>query len=85
MPISIKNEETEALARKLADLTGETITEAVRGAVSEKYERLRKLRSGRSLADEINEIAFRCASRPVISTMTADEILGYDDFGVPTR
>jgi antitoxin VapB len=85
MPISIKNNQTELLARKLAELTGETITEAVRSAVAERYDRLRRARSGRSLADEINEIALRCAKRPVISKLSADEILGYDESGVPTR
>ena len=39
----------------------------------------------RSRADELNAIALRCASRPVVSDLTDDEILGYDEFGVPTR
>lgn len=85
MPISIKNDQTEQLARKLAELTGETLTEAVRAAVSERYDRLRRARSGRSLADELNEIGLRCAKRPVVSRLSADEILGYDESGVPTR
>jgi antitoxin VapB len=85
MPISIKNDQTELLARKLAELTGETLTEAVRAAVAERYDRLRRARVGRSLADELNEIALRCAKLPVISELTADEILGYDEHGVPTR
>ena len=85
MPISIKNERTEGVARKLAKLTGETITEAVKIAVEERYERLRRDRSGRSLSDELNEIALRCARRKPISNLTPDEILGYDEFGIPTR
>jgi antitoxin VapB len=85
MPISIKNEETEKLARQLAEFTGESITVAVRIAVGERYERLRRVRAGRSLREEIKEIALRCASRPVVSQMTDDEILGYDEFGIPTR
>ena len=85
MPISIKNEQTELLARKLAELTGESLTEAVRAAVAERYDRLRRARSGRSLADELNAIALRCAKRPVISQLSDDEILGYDEYGVPTR
>ena len=85
MPISIKNDQTEVLARKLADLTGETITEAVRSAVAERYDRLRRARSGRSLADELNAIAIRCAKRPLVSQLSDDEILGYDESGVPTR
>ena len=85
MPISIKNDQTEILARKLAELTGETLTEAVRAAVAERYDRLRRARSGRSLADELNAIALRCARRPAISQLSDDEILGYDESGVPTR
>ena len=85
MPISIKNGETESLARQLADLTGESLTEAIRAAVSERYDRLRRARSGRSLADELNSIALRCAKRPVVSPLSDEEILGYDESGVPTR
>ena len=54
MPISIKNEQTELLARKLSDLTGETLTEAVRAAVAERYERLQRARAGRSISGELN-------------------------------
>ncbi len=85
MPISIKNPETEDLARKLADLTGESITNAVRTAVSERYERVRRARSGRSLAEELAEIGRSCAALPRTSNMTDDEILGYDEFGIPTK
>jgi antitoxin VapB len=85
MPISIKNDQTELLARKLAELTGETLTEAIRAALAERYDRLHRARSGRSLSDELNVIALRCARRPVVSPLSADEILGYDEAGVPTR
>ena len=85
MPISIKNDETEHLARQIAEITGETITEAVRAAVAERYDRLRRARSGRSLVDELTVIAQRCARRPVISDLSDDEIFGYDESGVPTR
>ena len=85
MPISIKNDETERLARQLAEFTGESITVAVRIAVGERYERLRRVRAGRSRRDELTEIALRCARLPVISDMTDDEILGYDEFGIPSR
>ncbi len=85
MPISIKNAETEALARKLADLTGESITAAIQTAVSERYDRVRQQRGGRSLAEELMEIGRRCAARPRDMTLTDDEILGYDEFGIPTR
>ena len=85
MPISIQDSQTELLARKLADFTGETLTEVVQAAVAERYERFRQARSGRSLADDLNEIALRCARLPIISDLSDDEILGYDESGVPAR
>ncbi len=85
MPLSIKNDETEQLARKLAELTGETLTETVRAALAERYDRLRRTRTGHSLTDEHNAIALRCANRPLVSHLSDDEILGYDESGVPTR
>jgi hypothetical protein len=53
--------------------------------VAERYDRLRRARSGRSLIDELTVIAQRYARRPVISQLSDDEILGYDESGVPTR
>jgi len=85
MPISIKNSQTELLARKLAELTGETLTDAIKTALAEKYERVRQARSARSMAADLNEIALRCARRPIISDLSADEILGCDEAGAPTR
>ena len=85
MPISIKNDQAEQLARNLAALTGETITQTIQVALQERMERLQRARSGVSLVDELNEIALRCASRPVISNLSDDEILGYDEHGVPSR
>lgn len=85
MPISIKNAETERLARQLAGLTGETITGAVQTALAERYDRLKRAPSRRSLATELTEIALRCAKRPNVSSMSDDEILGYDESGAPTR
>lgn len=40
MPLNIKNPEVEQLAREVADLTGETKTEAVRKALQERRARL---------------------------------------------
>jgi antitoxin VapB len=64
-------------------VTGETKTEAVTAALRERLARLTRERHGRRLADELDEIALHCASLPVRDRRSADEILGYDDSGLP--
>jgi antitoxin VapB len=84
MALNIRNPETEKLAEEVARLTGETKTEAVRRALLDRLTRLRRERGKRTLADELDEIAKRCARLPVQDRRTADEILGYDDDGLPS-
>ena len=37
------------------------------------------------VGDELTVIALRCANRPIVSQLSDDEILGYDECGVSTR
>ena len=85
MALNIENPETERLAAELAHrrLTGQTKTEAVTDALRSQLGRLRRERSGRSLADKLDDIGRRCASLPVRDGRPADEILGYDHDGLP--
>jgi len=83
MALNIRHAETERLARELADLTGETKTEAVRRALHDRLARLRRDRSARRLADDLDRIALRCARLPVVDPRAAEEILGYDEDGLP--
>ncbi len=76
MPISIKHTSTENLVRELATLTGASLTETIHDALEDRLNRLKRERAGRTLFQEIDEIATRCSRRPVISNLTADEILG---------
>ena len=82
MAFSIKNSQTDRLARRLSSLTGETLTDAVKNSLQERWERMAR-RKGRSLADELDEIAKRCAALPVLDARSADEILAYDEHGLP--
>jgi antitoxin VapB len=83
MALSLKNAETDRLAREVARLTGESLTEAVRTALAERLERERRKRDrGKSLAERLNEIALHCAALPDYDTRTPDEIVGYDDKGM---
>lgn len=83
MALNIRNQEAERLAEALAKLTGESKTEAVTRALRDRLARVRRERSRKGLADELDDIARHCAALPVRDERTADEILGYDESGVP--
>jgi antitoxin VapB len=84
MPLSLKDPETDRLAREVARLTGESLTEAVRKALAERLERerLRRGKPRKSIADRLNEIALHCAALPDYDTRSPDEIIGYDENGM---
>lgn len=83
MPLNIRNPETERLAAEIARRTGETKTEAVTKALRERLARIRRERRQRRLADELNDIALHCARLPELDPRAPDEILGYDERGLP--
>ena len=60
MSLNIKNENAHRLARELARLTGESMTEAVDKAVHERLQRLRGSKNGR-LAERLLKIGRECA------------------------
>lgn len=83
MALNIRNSEAEKLAAELARATGESKTEAVTKALKDRLLRVRLERTKRSLADELEQIAEHCASLPVLDTRRPEEILGYDETGLP--
>lgn len=83
MAMSIKSPEAEELARKLASATGETLTGAIVLALRERLDRIERQSGPALLADQLNEIALRTASLPAQDARTAEEILGYDENGLP--
>ncbi len=85
MPLNIKDERTHELARRLAAVTGESMTEAVRTALQERLKRQEAGRGTHPLRGRLREIAHHCASLPVVRERTEDEILGYDERGLPSR
>lgn len=84
MPLNIKDRATEQSVRELAALTGESVTTAVRRAAEERLHRVRRARAGGSLAAELQEIGRRCATLPDLDPRTPDEIVGYDEHGLPS-
>lgn len=83
MPLSIKHPEADRLARELAEATGETLTEAVVNALRERLLRQRGKSQSTRVRDELRAISERCARYPVLDPRSADEILGYDELGLP--
>ncbi len=81
--------ELEALARGLASRQGISTEEAIKTAI-ERYAREAGLpvapqakRDPATIVAGIEVIAKRSTGRPIYDTRSADEIIGYDEHGVP--
>jgi antitoxin VapB len=83
MPLSIKDAETERLARVLSQRTGESITVATRRALEERLRRLGGDLRKAALLDDLAASRRRWSALPVLDPRSADEIVGYDDAGLP--
>jgi len=82
MPLNVKSEKAHDLARRLAKETGETLTEAVTVALSERLERVRRLRRTHATTEELRAIGRRCAAQ--LKRPVADHgALLYDERGLP--
>ncbi|MGD0801197.1 MAG: type II toxin-antitoxin system VapB family antitoxin [Terracidiphilus sp.] len=85
MALSIKSPEADRLARQLAAVTGETITIAITVAMRERLAREERRREEKqALVADLMAIAHHCASLPVLDTRTEDEIMGWDENGLPS-
>jgi antitoxin VapB len=84
MALSIKSPEADRLARELADETGESLTDAIIQALRERLRRERGRIRGLRLSEELQAIRKRCSALPVIDSRSPEEILGYDDRGLPS-
>ncbi len=80
MVLSIKNTKADRLARELAELTGETITEAIVAALEARLDVERRRGRQRGLGD----IVERFGRLPVLDERAPDDILGYDEHGLPS-
>ena len=82
MALNIKDPNADKLARKLAKLTGETLTDAVIAALEERLARIERGR-GSDMLENLRESRKRFAKLKVVDKRSADEILGYDPNGLP--
>src|ERR1700680_1350372 len=87
MALSIKSDDADRLARELAAETGETLTEAVETALRERLDRAHaragaRMRTRRGRGGGARRRPDVAALR-VADDRTPEEIIGYDDTGLP--
>jgi len=82
MSVELHSPKTGALARELANATGEDIETAVERALEERLARL-ATPHGSPKSDEIDVLFDRLARMPVLDQRSAEEIIGYGPNGVP--
>lgn len=82
MALNIKDAETHDLARDLATRRGTTLTQAVKDALTEALQRTAP--TSQPKLERLKEISSRAADLPVLDSRSANEILGYDDAGMPS-
>lgn len=83
MAISIKSMEVERLAREIAAKTGESLTGAIQKSLEERFDRLRKQQRSQILGGQLEEILRRVDQLPIRDSRSADDILAYDENGLP--
>lgn len=81
--MNIKDAETDRLARELASEAGESITVATRRAIEERLARVRARKNAGVDGDGLAEFIRRGRERAALDTRVIDEILGYDEHGLP--
>jgi len=83
VPLSVSHPEADELAHALAERMGESVDEAVVNALRERLARAPGRTAGDRRRGELLAIGRECAALPDYDLRSADEILGYDDNGVP--
>ena len=82
-PLNIKDPEVYRMARELAEKTGESMTGAVKKALRERLVREEQRKPDPVMIEKLLEISDRCAARPVLDSRSDEDIIGYDEHGVP--
>jgi len=84
MAFSIKNDEADRLARQLAAITGESLTDAVIRALRERLARRQTPARRHKPGAELAKMARRLGRLPLRDVRPPDAIPGYDENGLPT-
>lgn len=84
MALNLKSHEADRLARDLAAVTHESLTEAVTVALQERLARVRDQQRS-DVAARRRGLCAWYTSLPVEDPRTPDQIIGYDENGLPAR
>ena len=84
MALDIDDPETEALARELAERSGETIEAATKRALQERLARLDSESAKAALLEDLAAFRRRWSALPLLDNRSDEEILGYDENGLPS-
>lgn len=84
MAFSIADERTDQLARRYASLKRTTLTGAVRAALEEAIAREQQPDAGEAFVANLRRVQERVKAIPILDPRSPDEILGYDEHGLPT-
>ena len=82
MTLELTSQRADAMARQLADATGEDIATAVERAREERLARITNLRSSTEGAP-LEDIFDRLARMAIIDPRAPEEIMGFDETGLP--
>ena len=83
MGISIKHDEYERLIRQLAEDRGTSLTEAIGVAVRNEIDRGRKAAGDETFTERVRRLQALVREAPMLDPRTPDEIIGYDEYGLP--
>ena len=80
--MNIRSAKVDELAQRLARLTGEDLETALERAIEERLSRVVSPAANQRAA--LISFFERTAALPILDSRSADEILGYDRFGLPS-
>jgi antitoxin VapB len=83
MSLNIKNPEAHRLARAVASRTGDSLTGAVTEALRQRLASLERARPDPDILSAIADVQRFVATLPDRDSRSAEEILGYDEAGLP--
>jgi antitoxin VapB len=84
MALHIVNQEADRLAREIAQLTNESLSVVVVQALREQAQHLRKAEGRGANLTQMHEIAARSARKCRGDRRSPEEIIGYDEHGLPS-